>query len=70
MLMDLELKRARLEDKQVEMDMQMQREERKFQLQLLNLLSRSNHNMLSPDGPLFSTYGYGGYNSDATQDGL
>ena len=47
----------------------MQREEREFQLQVLNVLSRSSHNMLLP-GPSFSTYGYGGYDSDATQDGL
>ena len=39
MLMDLELKRARLEKKQMERDMQMQRKEREFQLQVLNLLS-------------------------------
>jgi len=70
MLMELELKRTRLEEKQMEMDMQIQREEREYQLQVLNLLSQSSHSLLPPSAPSFSMYGYGGYDPDATQDGL
>ena len=49
----MNLKRARLEEKQMEMDMQMQREEVEFQLQVLNVLSQSNHNMLPPGSALW-----------------
>ena len=73
MLMELEMKRARLEEKQMEMDVQMRREERQFQLQMMNMLTHSNQGMLPPGAPSYqmhSTYGYGGYDPDATQDGL
>ena len=36
MLMELEIKRAQLEEKQMEMNIQMRREEREFQLQMMN----------------------------------
>ena len=72
MLMELEMKRARLEEKQMEMDAQMRREEREFQLQMINMLTRNNGMLPSgaPSYPMHSTYGYGGYDPDATQDGL
>ena len=40
--MELELKRARLEEKQMEIDAQMGREERQFQLQMMNMLTHNN----------------------------
>ena len=73
MLMELEMKRARLEEKQMEMDIHMRREEREFQLQMMNMLTRNTHGMSPPGAPSYpmhSTYGYGGYDPDATQDGL
>ena len=73
MLMELEMKRARLEEKQMEMDVQMRRKERQFQLQMMNMLTHSNQGMLPTGAPSYqmhSTYGYGGYDTDATQDGL
>ena len=70
MLMELEMKRTRLEEKQMEMDVQMRREEREFQLQMMNIMTRSNHGMLPPGAPSYTTYGYGSYDPDATQDGL
>jgi len=66
MLMELELKRTRLKEKQMEMDMQMQREERI----LAASVKWSSHSVLPPGAPLFSMYGYGGYDPDATQDDL
>ena len=54
MLTDLELKIARLEEKQMEMDMQMQREKREYQLQVLNVLSQNNHGMLPSGAPSYS----------------
>ena len=72
MLMELEMKRAWLEEKQMEMDAQMRREEREFQLQMINMLTRNNGMLPSgaPSYPMHSTYGYCGYDPDATQDGL
>ena len=75
MMMELEMKRARLEEKQMEIDIQMRREEREFQLQMMNMLTRThNAHGMSPPGassyPIHSAYGYGGYDPDATQDGL
>ena len=64
MMMELEIKRAQLEEKQ--MDMQMRREERQFQLQMV---TRNSHSTLPP-GPSCPAYGYGGYDPDATQDDL
>ncbi|XP_065904002.1 uncharacterized protein [Dysidea avara] len=73
MFMELEMKRARLEEKQIEMDAQLRREEREFQLQMMNMLTRNSRGMLppvAPSYPMHSTYGYDGYDPDATQDGL
>ena len=73
MLMELEMKRAQLEEKQMEMDIQMRREEREFQLQMMNMLTHNTHVMSPPGAPSYSVhsgYGYGGYDPDATQDGL
>ena len=73
MFMELEMKRARLEEKQIEMDAQLRREEREFQLQMTNMLTRNSRGMLppvAPSYPMHSTYGYDGYDPDATQDGL
>ena len=70
MLMELEMKRARLEEKQMEMDMPMKREEREFQLQMMNIMDRNRSSMLPPGPSSYPTYGYSGYDPDATQDGL
>ena len=73
MFMKLEMKRVQLEEKQMEMDIQMRREERELQLQMINMLTRNNHVMSPPGAPSYSMhsgYGYGGYDPDATQDGL
>ena len=69
LMMELEMKRTRLEEKQMEMDMQMRREDREFQLQMMNIMTR-NSNITLPPGPSYPAYGYGGYDPDATQDGL
>ena len=70
MFMELEMKRAKLEEKQMEMDMQIQREEREYRLQVLNLFSRNNHGALPSGAPSYPMYGYDGYDPDATQDYL
>ena len=73
MMMELEMKRAKLEEKQIEMDAQLRREEREFQLQMMSMLTRGGHGMLppvAPSYPMHSTYGYDNYDPDATQDGL
>ena len=73
MMMELEMNRARLEEKQMEMDIQMRREEREFQLQIVNMLTGNAHGMSppgAPSKPMHSAYGYGGYDPDATQDSL
>ena len=57
----------------MEMDIQMKREEREFQLQMMNMLTRNTHVMSPPDAlsySMHSGYGYGGYVPDATQGGL
>jgi len=69
MLMEFEMKSV-TRKKQVEMNMQMRREEREFQLQLMNIMARNRSSMLPPSPPSYPTYGYGGYDSDATLDGL
>ena len=51
MLMELEMKRARLEEKQMEMDIHMRREEREFQLQMMDMLTRNTHGMSPPGAP-------------------
>ena len=43
MMMKLEIKRARLEEKQMERDIQMRREEREFQLQMMSMLTHNTH---------------------------
>ena len=51
----------------------MRREEREFQLQMMNVLTHNTHVMSTPGAPSYSVhsgYGYGGYDSDAIQDGL
>ena len=68
--MELKIKRAWLEEKQMEMYIQTRREEREFQLQMINMLTRNTHVMSSPSYSMHSHYGYGGYDPDATQDSL
>ena len=69
MLMEFEMKSV-TRKKQVEMNMQMRREEREFQLQLMNIMACNRSSMLPPSPPSYPTYGYGGYDSDATLYGL
>ena len=51
MLLELEMKRAQLEEKQIEMDVLTRREERQFQLQMMNILTCNNQDMLPPGIP-------------------
>lgn len=68
MMMELEMKRVRLEVKQIFMEGQMRREDRELQLQMMNMLTHSSHSMLPPGDPSYSmhsTDGYGGYHCDS-----
>ena len=81
-MMDLEEKRARLEEKQIELDATLRREERDFQFKMMNMMMR-NANSVSPAAPSypyshgFDTQGtsfdgrdHSSFDPDATQDGL
>ena len=49
----------------MEMDIQIRREEREFQLQMINLLTHNNHSMIPPATPSYPMhYRYGGYYVD------
>ena len=43
MLMEVQMKRARLEEKQMEIDIQMRREKREFQLQMMSIVTHNTH---------------------------
>ena len=66
MMMELEMKRARLEEKQMEIDIQMRREERISAPNDEYMLTCNTHGIyMSPPGapsyPVHSTYGYGNH---------
>ena len=77
MMMTLEVKRMKMEERQMEIDAQICREERQFQLQMTQMLMQ--HNMTvpppPPQYPMHSTFNFGSivdrdFDTDATQDGL
>ena len=77
MLCMLEEKRAKMEERQMELDAQLRREEREFQLQMLQILTQQNTPCHLPPPPvphygLHSPFNFGGaeYDPDATQEGL
>ena len=68
-MMTLEEKRMKMEEKQMEIDVQMRREERQFQLQMMQMLMQQNmtHHPMPPHYPMHSTFNF---DPDETQDGL
>ena len=77
MLYMLEEKRAKMEERQMELDAQLRREEREFQLQMVQMLTQQNTPRHLPPPPvphyaLHSPFNFRGaeYNPDATQEGL
>ena len=65
------MKRAWLEEKQMEIDIQMRMEVREFQLQMMSMLTRNTHGISgAPSYPILFTYGYSDYDADTTQDGM
>ena len=77
MLCMLEEKRAKMEERQMELDAQLRREEREFQIQMLQILTQQNTPRHLPPPPvphygLHSSFNFGGaeYDPDATQEGL
>ena len=73
MMFMLEEKRANMEERQIELDAQLRREERDFQLQIMQMMMRQNvpHHP-PPVPPYHSSFDYGNmeFDPDATQDGL
>ena len=69
MMMTLEEKRMKMEERQMEIDVQMRREERQFQLQMMEMLMQQNvtHHTMPPHYPMHSTFNF---DPDETQDGL
>ena len=72
MMMELENKRAKMEERQMELEAQMRRDEQNFQLQMMNVLTRGNVNPHPSSFQLpYPSYPYPDpYDPDATQDGL
>ena len=79
MMMSLEEKRMKMEERQIELDAQMRREERQFQLQMMQMLMQQNmaHSVPPPipHHPMHSTFNFGStadreFDPDETQDGL
>ena len=80
MMMSLEEKRMKMEERQIELDAQMRREERQFQLQMMQMLMQQNmvHSKPPPPPPhypMHSAFNFGsaadhGFDPDETQDGL
>ena len=72
LMMTLEEKRMKMEKRQMELDAQMRREERDFQLQMMQILARVSHPGPPPLPPHYSTYSNfsHGFDPDETQDGL
>ena len=84
MMMSLEEKRIKMEERQMELDAQMRREERQFQLQMMHILMQQNMPVHSvpPPYPMHSTFNFEStpnhgfdhgydhsFDSDETQDG-
>ena len=68
MMMTLEEKRMKMEERQMEMDVQMRREERQFQLQMMQMLMQQNMtHPMPPHYPMHLTFNF---DPDETQDGL
>ena len=53
MMMEHEMKRGRLEEKQMEMDIQMRMEVREFQPKVMSMLARNTHSMSPPGAPSY-----------------
>ena len=81
MMMSLEEKRMKMEERQMEIDVQMCREERQFQLQMMQMLMQQSmsHPMPPPTThyPMHSSFNFGStslhnneFDPDETQDGL
>ena len=72
LMMTLEEKRMKMEERQMELDAQMHREERDFQLKMMQILSHASHPgppPLTPHYPTYSNFSHR-FDPDATQDGL
>ena len=72
LLMTLEEKRMKMEERQMELDAQMPREERDFQLKMMQILAHASHPgppPLPPHYPTYSNFSHG-FDPDETQDGL
>ena len=60
MMMSLEEKRMKMEERQMEIDGQMCREERQFQLQMIQMLMQQNMtHLMPPHYPMHSTFNFG-----------
>ena len=75
LMANLEEKRMKMEEKQMELDAQMRREEREFQLRMMQVFAQYNtpHPGLQPQQLPYPPAPFGAYNQydpDATQDGL
>ena len=81
MMMSLEEKTMKMEERQMEIDVQMRREERQFQLQMMQMLMQQSmsHPMPPPTThyPMHSSFNFGStslhnneFDPDETQDGL
>ena len=77
MLYMWEEKRAKMEERQIELDAQLRREEREFQLQMVQMLTQQNALRHLPPPPvsqygLHTSFNFGGgeYDPDATQEEL
>ena len=68
MMMSLEEKRMKMEERQMEIDFQMRCEERQFQLQMMQMLLQQNMtHPMPPHYPMHSTFNF---DPDETQDEL
>lgn len=77
MMYMLEEKRAKMEERQIELDAQLRREERDFQLQIMQIIMRQNNPhhpppLSVPHYPMHSSFNFcsAEFDPDATQDGL
>lgn len=71
LLLTLEEKRIKMEERQVEIDAQMCREERKFKLQMMQMMMMRQDPPPPPHFPMHSSFNFNAeFDPDATQEGL